>query len=244
MDQTRIPDAVEKHGFAIVPECLDVETCRRIIQLLDQLDMDQSRAIIRRKNKVYAVRDVLNKSSGLKSVLQNNTIRRLIGSTLGRNAFVVRSILFDKTASANWHVGWHQDLMIPVKCREDVQGYSAWSVKAGVTHVKPPCPVLEQMLTLRIHLDECTKDDGPLRVIPESHVAGELTVDEIRQRVNSENEVHCVVPAGGALLMKPLLLHASSRANSPDHRRVLHLELANEELPDPLKWHEKQKIWS
>jgi hypothetical protein len=51
-------------------------------------------------------------------------------------------------------------------------------------------------------------------------------------------EVSCAVEAGDALLMRPLLLHASSRSTRATHRRVLHLEYAWFPLPDGLAWHE------
>lgn len=38
--------------------------------------------------------------------------------------------------------------------------------------------------------------------------------------------------------MRPLLLHASSPAASPGHRRVLHVESAAAGLPGGLQWYE------
>jgi len=45
--------------------------------------------------------------------------------------------------------------------------------------------------------------------------------------------VPCTVNKGGALLMRPLLLHSSTAAN-PRHRRVLHLEYSSIDLPGGL----------
>jgi hypothetical protein len=44
------------------------------------------------------------------------------------------------------------------------------------------------------------------------------------------------LPRGGVLLMRPLLLHASSASQVPRHRRVLHIEWAAQELPGGLQW--------
>ncbi len=108
-------------------------------------------------------------------------VRRLAGSpalldlvepVLGPGAFAVRGLLFDKTAAANWSVPWHQDLTIAVQDRVEAEGFGPWNVKAGILHVRPPIGVLEGMLTLRIHLDDCETGQGPLRVLPGSHLGG------------------------------------------------------------------------
>jgi ectoine hydroxylase-related dioxygenase (phytanoyl-CoA dioxygenase family) len=148
----------------------------------------------------------------------------------------VRGILFDKLPEANWKVPWHQDLSIAVRGRVDVAGFGPWSVKAGVPHVQPPLPLLENMLALRLHLDDCDAANGPLRVIPRSHTGGRLSPTAIRAWRSQQAAVACLVPRGGALLMRPLLLHASSPALRPGHRRVIHLEFAAEGLPGGLQW--------
>ena len=88
-----------------------------------------------------------------------------------------------------------------------------------------------------LHLDDCDESNGPLRVIPGSHGQGILSSEQIARHRQETAEVVCTVPAGGALVMAPLLLHASSRARSPSHRRVLHLEFAPLGLlPEGLAW--------
>jgi hypothetical protein len=44
------------------------------------------------------------------------------------------------------------------------------TIKAGAPHVIASDEILHKMLTLRIHLDEVTDENGPLRVVPGSHV--------------------------------------------------------------------------
>lgn len=160
-------------------------------------------------------------------------------AVLGQGAFAVRAILFDKTPQANWKVAWHQDLTIPVRATMDVPGFGPWSEKAGIPHVQPPADVLERMLTVRVHLDPCGLDNGPVRVLPGSHLGGKLGaagVDSWRLRASP---VPTPVELGGLLLMRPLLLHASSPASHPAHRRVIHLEYAVDPLPHGLEWHEQ-----
>src|SRR5262249_29402074 len=114
-------------------------------------------------------------------------------------------------------------------------------VKAGVTHVRPPVPVLEQMLTLRVHLDDCDANRGPLRVLPGSHARGRLDAAEIRSWLDRVPPVPCHVPRGGVLLMRPLIVHASSPAEVPRHRRVIHLEYASRRLPGDVEWFESPR---
>jgi ectoine hydroxylase-related dioxygenase (phytanoyl-CoA dioxygenase family) len=158
----------------------------------------------------------------------------------GPGAFVVRGLLFDKTPEANWPVPWHQDLTIAVKARCEAPGYGPWTVKGGVPHVRPPIDVLEGMLTLRVHLDDCDESRGPLRVLPGSHTRGRLDAEETRRWLDRVAPVSCLVPRGGVLLMRPLILHASSPAEVPLHRRVVHLEYAADRLPGNVEWFESE----
>ncbi len=160
-------------------------------------------------------------------------------SVLGKGAFAVRAILFDKTPTANWKVAWHQDLTIPVRATKDVPGFGPWSEKAGIPHVQPPADVLERMLTVRVHLDPCGLENGPVRVLPGSHLAGKLGAHAIDAWRLRASPVPTPVELGGLLLMRPLLLHASSPASHPAHRRVIHLEYAVDSLPHGLEWFEQ-----
>jgi ectoine hydroxylase-related dioxygenase (phytanoyl-CoA dioxygenase family) len=165
-------------------------------------------------------------------------MRRLVEPVLGPHAFAVRGILFNKLPGANWKVPWHQDCAIAVRERRDVPGWGRWSVKDGVPHVRPPAEVLARMLAVRIHLDDCGGQDGPLRVLPGSHKSGLLNDAEILGWPR-EAAVTCAVRRGDAILMRPLLLHASSSAAEPASRRVIHIEFAKEELTDGMHWHER-----
>jgi hypothetical protein len=161
----------------------------------------------------------------------------VIAPILGPGAFPVRATLFDKLPSANWKVPWHQDLAIAVREKHEVPGFGPWSVKEGVAHVQPPLEVLENMLTLRLHLDDCFANNGPLRVLPGTHRYGILAAARIQELRQSHRETAATLSAGGILLMRPLLLHASSSALNPGHRRVLHIDYAAAPLPEPLQWH-------
>ena len=120
----------------------------------------------------------------------------------------------------------------------DVEGFRAWSIKAGITHVQPPVAVLEQMLTVRVHLDDTDEANGALRVLPGTHRYGRLEPDQIQYWKHRQNPVTCSVMRGGVVLMRPLLLHSSLPSLNPTHRRVLHFEYASIDLPAGLEWFE------
>lgn len=160
----------------------------------------------------------------------------LVRAHTGGAPRAVRAIWFNKSPETNWLVTWHQDLAIAVRERIEAPGFGSWSVKDGVPHVQPPAEILERMLTVRIHLDGANEGNGALRVLPGTHRLGRLEAERVAMLRAERDEVVCTAQAGDALLMRPLLLHASGRSTSDRPRRVLHLEYAAEELPGGLKW--------
>jgi phytanoyl-CoA dioxygenase PhyH len=155
---------------------------------------------------------------------------------VGGTARPVRAIYFDKTPRSNWAVAWHQDLTLAVRVLADVPEFGPWSLKDGVPHVQPPAELLEQMVTIRLHLDDCDSKNGALHVLPGTHRLGRLSGEQVQRLARQQRALVCNVPVGGALFMRPLLLHSSKRSQAHGHRRVLHIEYAGFELPKPLEW--------
>lgn len=215
---------VERDGFAFRGAVLDEPQQRSLLACLGSATGAGRRGML-------ALPDV-------NALARSEALMALVKPFLKGRALPVRGIFFDKSAEANWLVAWHQDLTLAVRERFDVPGFGPWSVKAGVSHVQPPAEWLQQMITVRLHLDDADESNGALRVLPGSHAQGRLSTEEIGEWRVRVPEVLCVVPAGGALLMRPLLLHASGRSVSGRHRRVLHLEYAGFDLPAGLEWHE------
>jgi len=214
---------VQQDGFAVVPACLDEAAVGRLCKQFDDTR--------------YPQRNLLSVPS-VQGLAMSRPVREIIEAVLGPRCFAVRGIFFNKTRSSNWKVVWHQDLTIAVRDRRDVDGFGPWTVKAGVLHVQPPAEIMGSILAIRLHLDESGPDNGPLRVIAGSHREGRLSAEQIGGW-EKENSVTCTVPKGGALLMRPLLLHASSACAIPKSRRVIHLEFAATELPHGLEWHDR-----
>lgn len=138
-----------------------------------------------------------------------------------------RATLFEKSGKANWLVVWHQDTALPLRARFDAPGWGPWSEKAGVAYAHAPASALCRVVALRVHLDASTTDNGPLRVVPHSHVLGILTDEELGSVVKKHGFVECLVQKGGILTMSPLIIHSSSKARIDALRRVLHIEYAD-----------------
>ena len=183
------------------------------------------------------VRNALARVPALGPVIAG-PLRDLVRPYFDTAPVAVRVLLFDKTPVANWKVTWHQDVTIGVTDYEEKAGWGPWSRKDGGWHVRAPAPVLADMLTARLHLDPCGPANGPLRVIPGTHRFGRLGDGEIESASRRALPVDCLVPAGGVLLLRPLLLHSSAPAAEPSRRRVLHVEFAGRALPNGLRWAE------
>jgi hypothetical protein len=149
---------------------------------------------------------------------------------LGCPAKLIRAIVFDKTVENNWLVAWHQDKTVCVSTRKDLKDWGPWSIKDDAHHVQPPLAVLEEIITFRIHIDDSTRENGCLKLIPASHTLGILSAEQIQTLSHNSPGVDCVAESGTVLAMKPLLLHASSKATDPQHRRVVHAEYTSSAL--------------
>ena len=222
--------SVERNGFILLNAVLGGDVVAELIAFVEaELLPGVGRG---------GVRNLLA-SETMRELAGCNAVRALVEPVLGVGWFPVRGILFDKTADANWKVPWHQDVTIEVRERREVAGFGPWSVKQGVVHVQAPAEVLEGMLTVRLHLDACPAENGALRVIAGTHTLGKISETRIAEMGREAEATVCAVGAGGALVMRPLLVHASSAASVAGHRRVLHFDFAAGELAGGLEWAEQ-----
>jgi ectoine hydroxylase-related dioxygenase (phytanoyl-CoA dioxygenase family) len=226
-----------REGFQIIPDFWPSRACDAIVAELNETLAGRTQSNSSKPRG--GLRNILRISPAAATFANADEVVGVVSSLLAAPAFPVRAILFDKTEDANWGVPWHQDLAIAVAEQIETPGFQPWSVKAGVVHVNPPVSILAEMVTIRLHLDDCGSDNGALRVLPGSHLQGELDAKTIAAWSAKESPVTCEIAKGGVLLMRPLLLHASTAAKNPSHRRVLHVEYAAVDLPNGLKWSER-----
>ncbi len=221
---------INERGFAAQNRVMEFEEVEHWREIVAQING----AGVSKRQSVFAIRNLLD-APEIQELARSKPIRALIEPVLGPHCFAARGIFFDKTPDANWKVPFHQDLSIAVQEKCESEGFGPWSQKAGAVHVQPPREILENMLTIRLHLDACDAQNGALRVIAGSHRLGKLDAAQIALQTAQIAEI-VPIPSGGAMLMRPLLLHASSPSENAAHRRVIHLEFAAAELPDGLQW--------
>jgi len=166
------------------------------------------------------------KNGTVARVARHERMMRIAQAILGKRAIPFRATLFEKLPTSNWLVAWHQDTALPLTQRKDYSGWGPWSVKDGVTYAHAPADALEQVLALRLHLDDSTTENGPLRILPGTQTQGVLTDDQIHALAESRPAVDCLMLVGGVVAMKPLVIHASSKSLAEMPRRVLHIEYA------------------
>jgi hypothetical protein len=215
---------LEVDGFAVVPCVIDETRCDVLASRFQALQIigPGSRTLLSQQW-----------CAELAYELRQNAI---VYNLLPVDAVAVQCTLFDKSPDKNWLVSLHQDLSIPVKRRVDGSECSGWSEKEGQVYVQPPVAVLERLVAVRVHVDDCTVDNGPLRVVPGSHAFGRLDAGRAEELRSSRGEVAVPVPRGGTLVMRPLILHASSKATGLTPRRVLHFVFGPPKLPCGLEW--------
>jgi len=189
----------------------------------------------------FGVREFLLKIPELREYIFTKKLIAIIETISPDCNKSIKSIYFDKPPSSNWIVNWHQDLTINLKEKKEVANFKNWRTKNERTIVQPNKEILEGIFTIRFHLDDCTKENGALRVIENSHKDG---VIEIKEWIKNKEGLEriCEVKKGGILLVKPLILHSSKRTENQKNRRVIHIEFTDKELPIGLNWKEEIKI--
>ncbi len=223
--------AIERDGWATTEPVVPANSIDRVTGLLAPLGAKREDG----SRRLGGVRNILTWPA-VREFACSRPIRSVAELVLGPACFAVRAILFDKTPTSNWKVVWHQDLTIAVERRLEAPGFGPWTNKEGVPHVQAPVALLGRMLAVRVHLDRCGVENGPMRVLPGSHREGRLSSDAIARWRAEHAPVGPTVERGAVLAFRPLLLHASSAALVPTHRRVIHIEFAAEDLPAPLRW--------
>ncbi|MFG0262656.1 MAG: phytanoyl-CoA dioxygenase family protein [Novipirellula sp. JB048] len=228
---------LERDGFCLLRRAVDEDTVSHLLNVCrDVFDDDSNNARARSsRGHVYAARNLIESIPEVSTMWQSDVLLRFLRERLGDEVGLVRALFFDKPPDRTWALAWHKDTSIAVKDNSLAShSFSRPTVKAGVPHVIACDDVLRQMLTLRVHLDEVTDENGPLRVIPGSHVSSTSDGDGLNAKV----DVHA--KAGDVLAMRPLISHSSGSSipGTTRHRRILHLEFAaSSKLPDDIQWH-------
>lgn len=227
MNEMKMELEYQEKGYKIIEQ---VYSQKEVNQILDIL---KTKAI---ENK-FGVREFLiNKPELIKPIFTENLLR-IIKDIAPDCKQAIKSIYFDKPPNANWIVNWHQDLTINLKEKKEIVNFKNWRVNSERTIVQPSIDILKSIFTIRIHLDDCTRENGALRVIEASHKKGVIEIKGWMKEKPGTERI-CEVKQGGILIMNPLILHASRRTENQKNRRVIHIEFCDQELPDNLQWKE------
>ncbi len=214
-------------GFEVLENILTQDEVQCLCKVLQAHKLQPLSGGIRRIEQLVPEIAVLAQSEKILSIAK----RYLIAEPQ-----LVRAIYFDKSPKNNWFVTWHQDRTVTVSERFEAEGWGPWSLKAGAWHVQPPLAVLENMITIRLHLDPSTTSNGCMKFIPGSHKNGLIKSGQVQEHIKGSNAVYCEASLGSALIMRPHIFHASGKATSPMPRRVLHFEYSSYKLPEGVAW--------
>jgi hypothetical protein len=214
--------AIESQGYAVVENAVGASLCDELARAFPAGEKAGSRRLLEHSVVAEAVAHLRSRSP--------------VASLLPHHAVAVQCTLFSKSDAANWLVPAHQDLGIPVAGRVDDEACAGWSEKEGRLFVQPPVAVLERLLAVRVQLDDAPPRAGELRVAAGSHRLGRLPARDVAAVAARRPMKACVVPRAGALVLRPLLVHASGKAPAGVVRRVLHLLFGPPELPYGLRW--------
>ncbi|WP_187261739.1 phytanoyl-CoA dioxygenase family protein [Pontibacter beigongshangensis] len=230
---------VQRRGYAVLENIYTSKEVGKILSTISRATENEER--FRRTDDLFAIRGLLKEIPNLKQHIFNDNLCKLIREGFEEDYFLTKAIFFDKPPKSNWYVTWHQDVPINVVEKKEVDGFSGWTNKAGLVSVRPPVEYLQSAFTVRIHLDDTDEQNGALKVMPRTHfnILSDAEIAEIRDSAESKC---CKVQKGGVHLMKPLTMHASSKTENNKHRRVIHLEFNNKELPGELEWLERENI--
>jgi hypothetical protein len=228
---------VHSQGYSLLQGAVGAACLDAVIAGCESAMMAENNAVLARSSRghVYAARNLIDHVVQTKTIWRTGIQYDFLRQVLGQNFGLVRVLFFDKPPDRTWSLPWHKDTAIAVvENRLPSQLFTRRTIKADVPHVIAPDDILKAMLTLRIHLDEVTTENGPLQVVPESHHSSDCT------GVGVERAETILAARGDVLAMRPLLSHASgsSKPETLLHRRILHLEFAaHRDLPDNFQWH-------
>ena len=233
--------AIKNHGFTILKNVFDQPSIDELlVSTTAGLIAGTTDNIKTSLGETYAARNLIKLAPELSTMWRRADLIDVLKATLGETVGLVRVLYFDKHPNRTWTLPWHQDMTIAVQDNSlPSTHFCKPTTKSGVAHVEASEGVLHQMLTLRIHLDEVTDDNGPLKVIRGSH---HRKVSDQAENASSQSHpidtIHAA--AGDVLAMRPLISHSSgaSKPGTSQHRRILHLEFSGQpQLLDGFEWY-------
>ncbi len=213
----KIGPELNERGFFITENVVSAAECDAMGDVLSRIPRRDGRAGLRH----------LMRFPEIAALAHDPRLLALAGQTLGPTAIPFKATLFEKSSTANWAILRHQDTALPLETAFEHPEWGPWSVKDGLAYAHAPAWALNRVVALRLHLDAATGENGPLHIVDGSHVHGVLSDETVFRLGRERPAATCLVGRGGVLAMRPLVIHASSKAKTDAPRRVLHFEYAD-----------------
>ena len=199
-----ISSNLQDDGFLVVDAILTPRRCDEIANTLTAADGVGSRDLL----KLPEVRRLA------REIREFEPLHATLSAKVA-----VQCTSFIKSRAQNWAVRLHRDRAIPAT---GGNGWKSSGIKDEMNFIRPPESFLKKLIAVRLNIDDAT--EGDLQIIPGSH---KHSLKGLRQ-----NSISIPVSKGGALVMYPLLEHASTKLRNAFNRRVLHFVFGPADIPN------------
>ncbi len=113
------------NGFSVIDNIYSISEVNSILAAIDNTDVTKD--TFRKSNDLYAIRQFLKEVPETFDLIFTDNLKSIVRQILGSDFFVVKSIYFDKPASSNWYVPYHQDLTISVDKKLELENFGPWT---------------------------------------------------------------------------------------------------------------------
>ena len=126
----------------------------------------------------------------------------------------------------------HHDLSIAVRHQFSDPQFTDWPHKQNMLFVQPPAQYMQQLVAVRLLIDDYQHEHGPLKVVAGTHQYARINESTLPQLRDQKREQEYTLSKGEAVIMRPLIVHSSSKAIQNNVRRVLHFLYAPRDLAE------------
>lgn len=204
----------EENGFVILKNVFSKEKLHEIRKLQEEIENYANQGLedpflpwsMPHRNDQGVFYDLYQRHPAFQEMAKNETILDCLESVLGKNIYLYDNSLVYKPKGKKNDVAWHQDF---------------------ISRPDEPLKIIVWMA-----IDDVTKENGTVQVIPGSHkqghlpwhrVSGETHHDRVDMEYVEKDKdkiIYAELEAGDVLLFNMLVLHGSDEVNTDIPRRV------------------------
>ena len=178
---------------------------------------------------IFELESVLETLPDLKTLLINMNLKKIIES-LGEGYSLIRSAYFDNRVSKPEKTVWRQRRRLTFPVKIEGADYSNWQLEGDFFSAEPPARIMQDMVIVRIHLDDSDQNNGELKIFKGSH---SQILDHSAIKVITENGLpsNCGILAGGIQILKPFILQSETKRSRSKKNRIIELTFSSSDLP-------------